>query len=382
MGSELFLYGDPRYLSGGGSDAVSVDYNKPPKYLSREHVKVTTKFLSPSAGDKKRVADVIGNATHQIIHGGKASYHHRPLLNVFLVKDQFPSAGIELEMLEHSSVNRNELERTLTSNWFHFESDSSLYTSGSQQGYELITEPLPPQAYRDARLWSGLQNTLTPWFESYGSKKTGLHIHVGLDMFGTCDDMGFASPADRRVLGKTASAFLYFALLPRDYVDKVFLRYNTGYCAIPSDTVVHEVIAAIPDSCRTGDDVFRLVSDYLVNTSGVDQWTHMIGDRIPEHLNHCNYCWLPSSTEAFRGHGVEVNCAHQYTIEFRRGKGTLHSLSIHRMVELATLVVRYVWRLARNPELPVSTKEILSFIERSTVSPALRRMTQAALNEL
>lgn len=383
MGSELFIYGDPRYLSGGGIGSIDMNYSNPPTV--RNGQSVTTEWLDAKAhANRETIHDValaLDRYAHQVIHSGRQGYHHRPMLNIFLENGQSPSVGVELETEERTDIEVNKMLAHLRSNWFHFESDSSLCTIG-RQGYELITEPLPPRAYRDPRLWAGLQNLLTPWVESYAFEQTGLHVHVGIDMFEKCDMLPFGHKNDRKMLGKFIAAFVYYGLLPRSFTDKVMLRANTRYCAQTSCRAIEDMrtrICSRDSAC--GYDIINAVSSELL-TRNIYSWERNM-DRIASNtvVSGTRFCYLNDHLESFGGHGTEVNTSPQYTIEFRRGKGTLHSLSIHRMVELATLVVRYAWRIARNPELPVSTNDVLAFIKRSTVNNALKRMAQDALSK-
>lgn len=355
-----------------------MDYHNRPQV--KIGVAVTTDWLIESAKARGEeitdIAKALSNLAGQNIHEGKLSYHHRPLINTFLEAGQFPSVGVELETEERGDVDVEIMTKTLKSNWFHFESDSSLCT-GRTQGYELITEPLPPRAYRNPRLWAGLQNLLTPWVESYGYEQTGLHVHVGIDMFESCDSLPFVHKSDKRMLGKYIAATVYYVLLPRTFVDKVMLRSNTRYCAQTGchniDKIRNQLFA---NKSATGYDVINIVSEELLRSSP-QTYIHVLanGD-LPSPNTSPKF--LEQHFEHFSGHGTEVNASPPYTIEFRRGKGTLHSLSIHRMVELATLVVRYAWRIAREPHITVSTDDVLAFIERSTTNNALKMMARDA----
>lgn len=357
-----------------------MDYHSAPK-VNQTGVAVTTDWLVSSAKARGKkitnVAKALTDIANQQIHEGKSPYHHRPLINLFLEEGQCPSVGVELETEERRGIKIDTMLKTLKSNWFHFESDSSLCTARTQ-GYELITEPLPPRAYRNPRLWAGLQNLLTPWVESYGYEQTGLHVHVGIDMFESCDLLPFVHKADRRMLGKYIAAAVYYVLLPRAFVDKVMLRSNTRYCAQTScpsiDRIRNQLFA---NKSATGYDVINIVSEELLRRA---PGTHISNINTGGCLRSIdtNPRYLEQHFESFNGHGAEVNASPVYTIEFRRGKGTLHSLSIHRMVELASLVVRYAWRIAREPHITVSTDDVLAFIERSTTNNALKTMARDA----
>lgn len=381
---ELFLFGDPRFLSGGSPVAEVIDYNRSPKYIDPTTA-VTSKTLmsSPRFGSFRTLPELLGGTCSQEIHKGKFQYHHRPSLNKFLISGQSPSVGVELELEERSTnpSDKRAMENELVSNWFHFESDSSLH-NGSREGYELITEPLPPRAYRDPRLWAGLQNILTPWLESFSFRQTGLHVHVGVDMFEQIDSFPLQSKSDRRAVGKTLSAILYFLMLPRSFVDKVMLRNNTCYCAQPTYFPLVDQAAALRGARNklTGHDLINLIVQCGIQAS---QWADcasvVVGDIANGKYTQSYTNSILSCENTLSGHHVEVNMAPKYTIEFRRGKGTLNSMSIHRMVELATLIVRYAWKIMREPDTEVTTQNLLNYISQNTTSPALRTL---ALQEL
>lgn len=382
---ELFLFGDPRFLSGGSPTPEVIDYNSSPKYIDPTTA-VTSKTLmsNPRFGSFRTLPELLGGVCGQEIHRGKFQYHHRPRLNKFLISGQSPSVGVELELEERSTdpSDKRAMENELVSNWFHFESDSSLH-NGSREGYELITEPLPPRAYRDPRLWAGLQNILTPWLESFSFRQTGLHVHVGIDMFEQIDSFPLQSKRDRRSVGKTLSAILYFLMLPRSFVDKVMLRNNTCYCAQPTHFQIIDQASALRGAQNklTGHDLINLIVQFSIQASQWSDCASVISGDIAmgKYTQSYQGAILDGGAAALLGHHVEVNTAPKYTIEFRRGKGTLNSMSIHRMVELATLIVRYAWKIMREPDTEVTTQNLLNYISQNTTSPALRTL---ALQEL
>lgn len=384
MAKELFICGDPRYLSGGGYKAISTNYNNKIVPLQKE-VRVTSLEIEKAYGNIAiQINNAISAVSSQMIHQGQFNYHHRPALNMFLEAGQSPSVGVEIETEERRDINKDLMLKELNSNWFHFERDASLHT-GTRMGYELITEPLPPRIYRNPRLWAGLQNLLTPWVESYAFPQTGLHVHVGIDMFETCDKLPVTSSEERRLLGKYMVAFLYYTLLPRSFIDKVMLRSNTAYCAQTTNPDIDKIKTLIYSSkFFTGQQFINAIMEALLSSNEALYFATIEDAANYRDLNHeYNPKLIQGHLSDFTGHNVEINMAPSFTIEFRRGKGTLHSLSIHRMVELASLVVRYAWRIARNPSLPVSKHEILSFIERSTVNEALRNMAhEAQINKI
>lgn len=230
--NEIFIANDPRFLSGGRNCGYPANYERPLLRLRDDDITVTTEDVIRGIREDAIPHELPDALTHigQVIHNGRLPYHHRPNLNIFVREGENPTVGVELETVERRDISCEDLEKDLVSNWFHFESDSSL-TGDGRYGYELITEPLPPRIYRDMRLWTGLQNILTPWTESFDSPFTGLHVHVGLEQFESLRGLeAFSSEQDRRIAGKLVSSAIYLCLADRAFLDSVFLRRNTTYC--------------------------------------------------------------------------------------------------------------------------------------------------------
>lgn len=387
MNSERFILGDPRFLSGGKA-AGTINYSTRPPTLRPDDDGVTSEVVSKTMRTQG-CSLVQAVQAHMQVHRGLSGYHHRPPLNLFLREGEEPTAGIEIETVARRNVSHESLENDLMSNWFHFEHDGSLPSGG----YELITEPLPPHVYRDPHVWAGLQNTLTPWVESFEYRETGLHVHVGLRQFEDID-CGISSPEDRRALGKFVALMLYFAVLDRAFVDRVMLRRNTHYCA----PTTHAAIQDIATEVRKGAGVSaREFSDAVVKFAiNRDEMAYRVGEiisacqrgRDPATLTNSTIfgtCGGVSISMDHGGEGSEMNASHPFTVEFRRGKGTLHSLSVHRIVELATLTVRYAASILRKPvdatgkDVMVTPAAMYSFIARNTNSAALRQLAEKEL---
>lgn len=394
MNSERFILGDPRFLAGGRPGSLHMDYNAEPPTIAREEE--FTLVGSDKVAEILRTRETFGlveaiRATGQAIHRSKGGYHSRPPLNLFLVRGQEPTVGVEIETVMRPEVSESDLVEDLQSNWFHFERDGSL----PMGGYELITEPLPPYIYRDPHTWSGLQNALTPWLDSYTHCETGLHVHVGLRQFEDIDELPFPLKSDRRKLGKYLAIALYFCVLDRGFVDRVMLRRNATYCA----STTSPTFQGISNAVRSGGLTAREFVDTVVKAMMQSPYDHFVRlrDAIRSYgsldralVNRpCNerFCGEIGICSSHSGEGSEMNAAHPYTVEFRRGKGTLHSLSVHRIVELTTLVVRYAASIARKPvrvvggkpvDVMVTPDAMYKFIAENTTSAALRQLAEKA----
>lgn len=373
--SELFMYGDQRFLSGGAHRSVEVNYDVSPMTVEDLHVPsaaVTSAVVNPT--DVAQSLSAIG----QTVHKGKRGYHDRPRLNVFLRRNEWPSVGVELEtvMRQCSDSIMSEATEHLKSNWFHFERDGSLDPShGGRFGLELITEPLPPRAYRQSMLWTGLQNLISPWLKSFDAPETGLHVHVGLNQFETIDEIPVRNPNDRRIIGKTLAALLYYTVVDQAFLDRVVLRKTGSYCALPDCPALTEATGRVTTNRATGAALVDITVRALQRSVGSDRWrnnvevasTHLASPGYLSNLKWCNAILLS-------GHHIEINMEHPYTIEFRRAKGTIHGLSIHRIVELMTGIVRYAGKIARTPDMTVTRRSFMEWLAETTTSEALRTL--------
>ena len=378
--NEIFIANDPRFLSGGRDCGFPANYDRPLTRLSNDDVTVTTEDVIRGIredGIPHELPDAL-ECIGQVIHNGRLPYHHRPNLNVFAREGENPTVGVELETVERHDISCEALEKDLVSNWFHFESDSSL-TGDGRRGYELITEPLPPRIYRDMRLWTGLQNILTPWTESFESSLTGLHVHVGLEQFESLRGLeAFQTIQDRRTAGKLVSSAVYLCIADRAFLDSVFLRRNTSYCGDRSGDVFSAVSSAISTDGITAGRFVDLVLASAIkkepNTwcSGV----YLAKDFIMDSGCSSTFRFLSESLSCFTSHCTEINCEHPFTIEFRRGKGTLNAVSVHRMVELTTLIVKYAEHLIENRDDKVTLTSFAEYVIANTNSSALKQFAE------
>ena len=371
---ETFLFGDPRFLSGGANFNCEINYNYAPPVVEGNDIVTTEYLLQPRFGGLTLPARI--KAAGQQVHARKSGYHHRPPgINLFLRRNEWPSVGAELETeaLCKDSKSSESLQDDLVSNWFHMERDGSLDDeNGGEYGFEIITEPLPPRVYRSQETWAGLQNILTPWLGSYGFRNCGLHVHVGLEQFEHCDTLPLRNAADRRRIGKYLSAFVYYCLLNPSFVDRVVLRKNGAWSeACANDEFLRHACEATDGKTTAADAV-----DIVVGELTRAEWLSKASRQAERIGSNDSAFEFTKELYGFSSHGVEINCDHPYTVEFRRGKGTVNSISVHRTVELMSLIVRYAWKMARNPGMDVSQSDVLRFIAENTTSRALKAMAE------
>lgn len=390
--SELFIMADPRFLSGGARRNCPLTCDAPMTTLRPGEATVTSKDLLEECGNQGAAAAIaigpqLRSRFGQCVHYGRDSYHRHeyhpsdsnaaPGFNVFCRPEDLPTAGVELETYCRSDRTVDRMRKELVSNWFHFEEDGSL---NRLVGHELITEVLPPRVYRDIRTWTGLQNCISPWLESWNRADTGLHVHVGVSQFDKCDGLPCLTKPDRRLLGKWAIAFVYSEIVGYPLGDRVFLRKNGTYC----EPMNEKKFLAMARQARKGElsagGMFDMLLSAFANDSAVISVleTLRMGDRtaVKAAAGLRNLASFASIPHDMSGHHVELNFQHSETVEFRRGKGTTNAVSVHRMVEFCTLLVRYVWKAAREPGMTVSPESAYGFIIENTTSEALRKTAE------
>lgn len=376
--SELFICGNPRLLSGG-TCSLYVNYGNAPKTVELlGNPSVDTAAVR--CGERPAAA---ASRLGQTLHQGKAGYHRTPAYNVFLRDGEWPSAGIELEthLREFTAQFAAAATDDLKSNWFHFERDGSLDRAhGGEYGYELITEPLPPRAYRDQRLWTGLQNLCSPWLQSFQCVETGLHVHVGLNQFEGFGAIPLGNPTDRRSIGKLLSAVIYYCVADQAFVDRVTLRKPGGYCARPDVKEFTDAAKHVRSGGATGASLVDYCVAALMARS--DRWADN-AFTLEQRAADGNATGMPLIGDRFlaSGHGTEINQEHSYTVEFRRAKGTMHALSIHRIVELMTSIVRFAGKCCREPDFRVTRESFMDWLIDTTSSEALRNLAKQTKGE-
>lgn len=376
MKTEMFIGGDPRLLAGGTA-ATTMNYGDTPATVQIMGTPAVTTATMKAGDDPFGCVATQG----QKVHSGKASYHHTPAYNVFLRDGEWPSAGIELEteLRRPDDDFARAAEQALRSNWFHFERDGSLDPDhDGVYGYELITEPLPPRAYRSPHLWFGLQNVVSPWLKSFECPETGLHVHVGLNQFADFDAIPIDHPMSRMSIGKMLSALIYYCVADQAFIDRVVLRKPTHYCSTPA-------VKGFMDGAklmRPGGVCAAELVDYSVAAliDARNRWCRDL-DQAKCRLSGNNYShiyptpWI-DSTYLAGGHGTEINQEHTFTIEFRRAKGTIHALSVHRIVELMTSIVRFAGKICREPNFVVTREAFMDWLIETTTSEALRNLAK------
>lgn len=369
---ELFICGNPRLLSGG-KPARTLNYAEPPVTVEHAPGHMAETPTLPEGNPLYAVQEL-----SQKLHCGKVSYHNTPAYNVFLRDGEWPSAGIELEthLQEFSPGFARLTVDDLQSNWFHFERDGSLDRAHSgEYGYELITEPLPPRAYRDQRLWIGLQNLCAPYLQSFQCKETGLHVHVGLNQFEKFDAIPLANRSDRRCIGKMLATVVYYCVVDQAFIDRVALRRQTSYCGLADLPEFVQATTLVQAGKATG----AALVDYCVKAliEHHKQWGAVAEAMLRDMRTECAPATSWLKDQYFTGgHSTEVNQEHRYTIEFRRAKGTMHALSIHRIVELMTSIVRFAGKLCREPDFVATRESFMDWLIQTTTSEALRSLAK------
>lgn len=360
MKNELFLFGHPCFLSGGAKTKDrSVSYDSATSYVGVSDQTVVTPDLS--AGETMVAPKRLCEAAGQTLFHGMGSYHGRQgTANRFAAEDCWPTVGAEIETVARECP-RDDMYKALVSNWFWLERDGSL-PDGT--GHECVTAPLSRRHWGSPELWLGLQNALSPWLYSWDCDRTGLHVHVGLDRFEDIEpDLPISlDKSDRRMLGALASAYVYMKT-PQALVNRVFQRRRGDYCgadALKSGSGPLAAVFASPDAtgvCARLVETAEAMSDHTMQ----NLLTGAAGAGISGVVRR----------SGLSTHGCEINFAHPYTVEFRRGKGTLNGLSIHRMVEFCACCAKFAEHIVSDHSFRPTVPGFLEFVEGNTNSAVL-----------
>lgn len=125
-----------------------------------------------------------GAYTQNEIYSGYGSYHsnqHRHSFNTPIVADKPWRIGVELEVYARTLDAYNKITGART-NWFQCERDGSL----DERSYpiEIKTIPLRACDATSVDFWAEPMDRLKQLAVSKGQRSTGLHVHIGKEIFG------------------------------------------------------------------------------------------------------------------------------------------------------------------------------------------------------
>lgn len=254
--------------------------------LNEHNIEYLTEYVIPTLTSRK---DVFAHpAIPKIFVSTKQrSYHYFPDVWARPDNDNLnePLVGLELEVYA-----RNKYIFENKSNFFYLQRDGSL--SEENGGTEITTIPMPfEELIREDGGIDILTKDFMPRFSCYSQKatETGFHIHLSKINF------------NRKVCVLLKKAFYCF---PYAFITELFGRNNTGYC-------------------RAEPQIQKLMEFGIHPNAASDLGLEKI------FQPYCDTRYL------------ELNFTNSKTIEFRRGKGTVDSVSIKSILDFCYQIYKY-----------------------------------------
>lgn len=254
--------------------------------LNEHNIEYLTEYVIPTLTSRK---DLFAHpAIPKIFVSTKQrSYHYFPDVWARPDNDNLdePLVGLELEVYA-----RNKYIFENKSNFFYLQRDGSL--SEENGGTEITTIPMPfDELIREGGGIDILTKDFMPRFSCYSQKatETGFHIHLSKINF------------NRKVCVLLKKAFYCF---PYAFITELFGRNNTGYC-------------------RAEPQIQKLMEFGIHPSAASDLGLEKI------FQPYCDTRYL------------ELNFTNSKTIEFRRGKGTVDSISIKSILDFCYQIYKY-----------------------------------------
>lgn len=254
--------------------------------LNEHNIEYLTEYVIPTLTSRK---DIFAHpAIPKIFVSTKQrSYHYFPDVWARPDNDNLnePLVGLELEVYA-----RNKYIFENKSNFFYLQRDGSL--SEENGGTEITTIPMPfEELIREGGGIDILTKDFMPRFSCYSQKttETGFHIHLSKINF------------NRKVCVLLKKAFYCF---PYAFITELFGRNNTGYC-------------------RAEPQIEKLMEYGIHPNAASDLGLEKI------FQPYCDMRYL------------ELNFTNSKTIEFRRGKGTVDSVSIKSILDFCYQIYKY-----------------------------------------
>lgn len=254
--------------------------------LNEHNIEYLTEYVIPTLTYRKVV--FAHPAIPKIFVSTKQrSYHYFPDVWARPDNDNLnePLVGLELEVYA-----RNKYIFENKSNFFYLQRDGSL--SEENGGTEITTIPMPfEELIREDGGIDILTKDFMPRFSCYSQKatETGFHIHLSKINF------------NRKVCVLLKKAFYCF---PYAFITELFGRNNTGYC-------------------RAEPQIQKLMEFGIHPNAASDLGLEKI------FQPYCDTRYL------------ELNFTNSKTIEFRRGKGTVDSVSIKSILDFCYQIYKY-----------------------------------------
>lgn len=198
--------------------------------------------------------------------------------------------GIELEVEANSSDMRDEIV-SKTSNWFTRERDASL----GAYGIEIISIPLLPDDAKGYHTWQPLCTYLKTRAKSWGTRRCGLHVHIGREILGNTED------EQQMTLGKLL--IFYQGDVERWAKSTAVFGRERCYSQPNGDTDEINAVKCLGKSVLKDPEIFTKVDTAMKAKFGSSRY-------------------------------YAVNLQNSHTIEFRKGRG---SINADRIIAVITM---------------------------------------------
>lgn len=254
--------------------------------LNEHNIEYLTEYVIPTLTSRKDVFEHPG-IPKIFVSTKQRSYHYFPDVWARPDNDNLnePLVGLELEVYA-----RNKYIFENKTNFFYLQRDGSL--SEENGGTEITTIPMPfEELIREGGGIDILTKDFMPRFSCYSQKatETGFHIHLSKINF------------NRKVCVLLKKAFYCF---PYAFITELFGRNNTGYC-------------------RAEPQIQKLMELGIHPSAASDLGLEKI------FQPYCDTRYL------------ELNFTNSKTVEFRRGKGTVDSISIKSILDFCYQIYKY-----------------------------------------
>lgn len=240
------------------------------------------------------------------IYDGMQGYHHHhgSLMNAPVVENKKWKIGVELEVLGRSRSDYDYL-KALSSNWVFKESDSSL----TSYGIEFITIPLNSCDAKNENFWKPLVDVLSPRARSWDTNCCGLHVHIG-----------------REILGST----------PEEQSETIGKLLYLYHCHIEGDIDAREVNKRVfGRACAYHSQDGRVPEGDAVKVLGADVLKHKsVRKKVGKAL----------TDKSMQSRYYDINLQNPYTIEFRKGRGSINTTRIVSVIAWCEYMVLYCKR--------------------------------------
>lgn len=257
---------------------------------------------------KERLALAMMNKNYSadVIFRGVGGYHaaQRNANAAKIASKSSFRVGIELEVVANSLDDKAAIGEP-PSNWIIRERDGSLPSAG----VEFVTIPLRAEDAASPKFWKPFCEAVSSFAKSWKQSCTGLHVHVGKEIFAAEDEAAEA--------GKTHCSAVWA---------KIFGENSLASARKRTD----EFLTSVFGRCRAYQE-----QDML---GKIGKAVDVIGDNSVYRLCEKR---IKAEIRDYAGKYNPVNICPRATIEFRLGKGSISATRIAGIAEFCVLFCKY-----------------------------------------